>query len=1242
MATSTSSNFEHQQSDQREAELRESEPDQHGGGAPGTVDLQVEEAPLLKRIWSGFAFAVVAMALAGIVTYVAVSRYTATSEDLAISHQVVENLQDLTLELTAADAATVGYALTGEERYLAVIPDLKAQALRDFGAVRQLTADRAEQARRLDQIEPILSAKLALIDKLAATHGQGAEAAAQIIRVGTGRDLMTDIRDRLNQVRGAEELLIAQREDRGRWFSHLIIIVILLGSAAALGAIAFAGSFIDRAMRILRASLADEAQNRAALAMLNETLEGRVNERSAVAETRAQELGRSQKESFAQSQLLQSVLDGMTEGVIVCDTHFRAMQFNPAAERMFGAANLKGQPLDHLTRAFEFLPEGGGKPITPSEWPLMRALRGHSSILTINLRTRGTAETRWIQVQARPLREAGGTVRAAMTVVRDITAQVGADRAQALLAAVIESTEDAIMSVNVAGDVSSWNRGAMALFGFTANEMIGTPALALVPEDRRAELEEVARLLAAGTGVHHFESVRLHKDGRRLEVALTISPIKAPDGQRLGYSSICRDIATRQLRQAALERAGALAAQDQQTRSAFLATMSHELRTPLSGIVGPAELLSETPLNDEQRDLVRTIASSSEMLASIIDDILIYSRLAAGKMAVEHLDFDLAATVAAVADGYAAAAAARQLELVLALAPAVAPAVATLTRGDPEHLRNVLGHLIDNAIKFTEAGEVVVEVTVAEVTADAPAGRLNFAVRDTGDGIALDLQPKLFAPFSQADGSLSRRYGGSGLGLAISALMVEGMGGQLGVVSNPGAGAAFTFALALEQHPRNEQRLLAAARALRGRRALVVDDNATSGRVICTHLCAWGMEAEYVAGGAAALVLMAERKAAGQPCEVVLADLLMPEMDGMTLARTLAADAQLKAARVIIMTTVGARDSEPAAEAFAAIVKPIKPAQLFERLCALLGPAADLAAVPPDVAAAADGIARPVVIATGAAAMARRVRSQILVIEDNPVNQKLALLQVRKIGYPCDAVSDAAAGLEAIGRTNYAAVLMDCEMSELDGFAATVEIRRRERNVTHLVVIAMTAYQVDDVRDQCFAAGMDDCVTKPVTLELLALTLDRWLLVEPPSEGAGSNVDLAAYELLPSLDQSVIEELRALSPEEDNDVVGELVDLFNRDLAGRIARMAQARVAADGETLARVCHSLKSAAGGMGLVRLGQLASDLEARARAGDFAAAGTLIGIIRSELTLVAPLLEQQRGARRLPATGATGDQT
>ncbi|MBF6559389.1 MAG: PAS domain S-box protein [Candidatus Binataceae bacterium] len=1231
MATSTSNNLAHHQSEQRETE-----PDQNDGGAQGAADLQVEEAPLLKRIWSGFAFALVAMALAGIVTYVAVSRYTATSEALAISHRVVENLQDLTVQLTAADAATLDYALTGQEGYLAIIPQLKADILRDFAAVRQLTADRANQGRRLEQIEPILSAKLALIDQLAAIRGQGAEAAAQFIRLGTGRDLMIDMRDRLERVRGAEELLIAQREDRGRWFSHLIILVILLGSAAALGAIAFAGSFIDRAMRILRASVAKEAQNRAALAMLNETLEGRVAERSAVAETRAQELERSQKESFAQSQLLQSVLDGMSEGVIVCDAHFRAIQFNPAAERMFGAANLKGQPLDHLTKAFEFLPEGGGQPITPSEWPLMRALRGHSSILTINLRTRGTGETRWIQVQARPIREAGGTVRAAMTVVRDVTAQVGADRAQALLAALIESTDDAIMSVNLAGDVSSWNRGAMALFGFTANEMIGTPALALVPEDRRAELDQVARLLAAGTGVHHFESVRLHKDGRRLEVALTISPINAPDGQRLGYSSICRDIATRQLRQAALERAGALAAQEQQTRSAFLATMSHELRTPLSGIVGPAELLSETPLSDEQRDLVRTVASSGAMLASIIDDILIYSRLAAGKMAFEHVDFDLAATVAAVADGYAAAAAARQLELVLALAPEVAPPVATLTHGDPEHLRNVLGHLIDNAIKFTEAGEVVVEVT-----ADAPAGRLNFAVRDTGDGIALDLQPKLFAPFSQADGSLSRRYGGSGLGLAISALMVEGMGGQLGVVSNPGAGAAFTFALALEQPPHNDQRRLAAARALRGRRALVVDDNATSGRVICTHLCAWGMEADYVAGGAAALVLMAERKAAGQPCEIVLADLLMPEMDGMMLARTLAADAQLKAAQVIIMTTIGARDAEPGAEAFAEIVKPIKPAQLFERLCALLGPAADLVAAPPDVAAA-DNLARPVVIATGAAAMARRAQLQILVIEDNPVNQKLALLQVRKIGYPCDAVSDAAAGLEAIGRTTYAAVLMDCEMSQLDGFAATIEIRRRERGVTHLVVIAMTAYQVDEVRDKCFAAGMDDCIAKPVTLERLALTLDRWLLVELSSAGAGSGVDLAAYEMLPSLNQSVIEELRALSPEDDNDVVGELVDLFDRDLAGRVARMAQARVAADGETLARVCHGLKSAAGGMGLVRLGRLASDLEARARAGDFAAAGTLIGRIRSELTLVAPLLEQQRGARRLPATGATGDQT
>ncbi len=511
-------------------------------------------------------------------------------------------------------------------------------------------------------------------------------------------------------------------------------------------------------------------------------------------------------------------------------------------------------------------------------------------------------------------------------------------------------------------------------------------------------------------------------------------------------------------------------------KSEFLANMSHEVRTPMNGIIGMTDLALQTRLSDEQREYLTMARESADTLLAVINDILDFSKIEARKLELSPVSFSLREVVAGALRPFALRADEKQIELI----SQVAPPIPDLLIGDPLRLRQVLSNLVSNAVKFTDHGEVVVRVDPVAPHADGLT--LRFAVSDTGIGIPPDKQAAIFAPFAQADGSTSRRYGGTGLGLAISGELVGLMGGALTVESAPGRGSTFAFSIDLPvDGSGSERHQPPCSSSVRGARVLAVDDNATNRRILQELLTYWGMDPVLVADGATALQMLRSAVRERQPFRLVLLDCMMPDLDGFAAAQRIRAIDELGRVPIIMLTSSGQPGDIERCRTIgidAHLLKPLNQSELLDAIMIALAAA-------PASAADADGLpyVRP---------SSRSLR--VLLAEDNLINQRLAVRMLERLGHVVEVADDGLHALAAFERTSFDLVLMDVQMPGMDGFAATAAIRAREEGSDRRVpIVAMTAHAMKGDRERCLAAGMDDYITKPVDLATVRAVLERLL-----------------------------------------------------------------------------------------------------------------------------------------------------
>jgi two-component system sensor histidine kinase/response regulator len=648
---------------------------------------------------------------------------------------------------------------------------------------------------------------------------------------------------------------------------------------------------------------------------------------------------------------------------------------------------------------------------------------------------------------------------------------------------ILETTFDAFVGMDSQGRILDWNAQAERAFGWSQAELDGKLlSETIIPTHYRQSYEqEIGQLLASGEGPalnKRFEIIASCRDGREIPVEITISAMRH-DGSH-HFAVFVRDLSERKRFEQDLREAKELAEAANRSKSDFLANMSHEIRTPMNGIIGMTDLALETQLTQEQQEFLGMVKSSADSLLSLLNDILDFSKIEAGKLDFETIDFLLRDTL----DDTIKALGLRAHQKGLELACHVLPEVPDGLQGDPTRIRQIVINLVGNAMKFTAEGEVVLRVEVQEESEDEAV--LHFAVRDTGVGIPLEKQQTIFEAFTQADSSMTRKYGGTGLGLAISSRLVNLMGGKIWVESDIGRGSTFHFTVRFRMQKISSRKYApVGVEMLRDLPVLIVDDNATNRRILQEMVLVWQMKPTLSEGGPEALTVLERANTRGTPFALILLDAQMPGMDGFSVAERIKQDARLAKSVVIMLTSAGlrgdaARCREVGIKAY--LTKPLKRSDLLQAIKLVFG-SQSVSEDPPS-------------IVTMHSLRESRGRLNILLVEDNRVNQAVAIRLLARRGHEVAIAGNGRAALEALELQNPDLILMDVQMPEMDGLQATAAIRKSElKSGKHIPIIAMTAHAMAGDKERCLEAGMDGYVSKPLRAEHLFSAIEEALSI---------------------------------------------------------------------------------------------------------------------------------------------------
>lgn len=755
---------------------------------------------------------------------------------------------------------------------------------------------------------------------------------------------------------------------------------------------------------------------------------------------------------------------------------------------------------------------------------------------------------------------------------------------------VLATAHDAFVGLDLQGLVTEWNPQAERTFGWARSEALGQALhLLIVPDAQRSVyLRRLKRFQSTKQGnfLNRLTVVDMaHRDGHLIPIEFNISAIK--QAAKISFGVFLRDISERLQAEKLLHDAKQAAEGASRAKSDFLAKMSHEIRTPMNGVLGTVDLLLNSKLSAAQRELVTLARASGETLLTIIDDVLDFAKIEAGKLVIEPVPFDLLLAVEEVSGMVALQAEAKQLDLIVRYPPEVPH----LFIGDQGRIRQVLINLVSNALKFTSVGHVLIDVGMQARNLDDAVIRIE--VQDSGIGISEGALKQVFGKFTQADSTTTRRFGGTGLGLAICTELVTLMGGQIGARSQPGLGSTFYFTLPLPLQ--QDVPVTPLPIDLAGTRALIVDDQAIHRRVLHEQMLGWKMRTDSCASAAEALTMLRAAHAEGDPFKIAILDYQMPDVDGAMLSQAIKADPTLSDLPLVLLTSLERRGDAAQLQAIGFAAQLVKPLRQSELLATLLDvcsahrqhhpskpcarPAAgDQRTLPPDP------VDQP------------HLDTRVLLVEDNSTNQVIAKMMLRALGCDVDICSNGQLALEQLSKAAYQIVFMDCEMPVLDGYAATAAIRARTDAKQRIPIIALTAQAMQGDRERCLQAGMDGYLSKPVKLADFARELRRWVpetaLAQPDAAVATTLGDSAS--LLEVFEPGIVSDLRRLSARTDAAVFEQIFAGFYRDSQRRLQLLQDATAAGTWGTVHSIAHAFKGAAASVGAQRLSLLADQLE------------------------------------------------